>query len=152
MRSVVYLCALVPEPGRGVVDRLRDGEEIFVPGFSAAVVRDDEGRSFWPEREPAIHDLYHDCPRADAEAAFARLRPQARRPSTEACPLETLPVAAATVSIVASEDRAIDPAWSRVAARERLGVEAVEVPGGHSPFLARPAELADVLVRNSLMV
>ena len=61
-------------------------------------------------------------------------------------------MAAATVSIVASEDRAIDPAWSRVAARERLGVDAVEVPGGHSPFLARPAELADVLVRNSLMV
>ena len=91
VRSVVYLCALVPEPGRGIVDRLRDGEEIFVPGFSAAVVRDDQGRSFWPEREPAIHDLYHDCPRADAEAAFARLRPQARRPSTEACPLETLP-------------------------------------------------------------
>ncbi len=145
VRGVVYLCGLVPEPGRSIVDRLRDGEAIFVPGFSAAVVRDDQGRSYWPEREAAIHDLYHDCPRADAEAAFARLRPQARLPSTEPCPLAALP-AVMTASIVASEDRAIDPAWSRGAARERLGVEAVDVPGGHSPFLARPAELADVLL------
>ena len=40
----------------------------------------------------------------------------------------------------------IDPAWSRTAAPERLGSDAVEVPGGHSPFLCRPAELAEALV------
>jgi len=31
-------------------------------------------------------------------------------------------------------------------ARNRLGVESVELPGGHSPMLARPASLADALV------
>jgi hypothetical protein len=40
----------------------------------------------------------------------------------------------------------IAPAWSRRVARERLGVESVELPGGHSPFLSRPAELAAALV------
>jgi hypothetical protein len=30
--------------------------------------------------------------------------------------------------------------------RDLLGVEPVELDGGHSPFLSRPAELADVLV------
>ena len=146
VRSVVYLCALVPEPGRSIVDRLRGGEAIFVPGFSAAVVRDDRGRSFWPEREPAIHDLYHDCPRADAEAAFARLRPQARLPSIETCPLEALP-AVATVSVLASGDRAIDP---RLVARSRPTSGSAwrrsSCLGGHSPFLAQPAELADMLL------
>jgi hypothetical protein len=34
----------------------------------------------------------------------------------------------------------------RYAVSARLGVEPIELPGGHSPFLARPAHLADVLV------
>jgi hypothetical protein len=29
--------------------------------------------------------------------------------------------------------------------REQLGVEAIELEGSHSPFLSRPAELAEVL-------
>jgi hypothetical protein len=31
--------------------------------------------------------------------------------------------------------------------RELLGVEPIELDGGHSPFLSRPRELSDVLVR-----
>jgi pimeloyl-ACP methyl ester carboxylesterase len=145
LRLLVYLCALIPEPGRSLVDRLRTGEPIFVEGFSDTVVRDDEGRSYWPDREAAIHDLYDDCPRGDAEAAFARLRPQARLPSIEACPLDTLPAGPAAY-LLAAGDHSIHPAWSRSAARERLGVQAIELPGGHSPFLSRPRELADLLL------
>ena len=54
------------------------------------------------------------------------------------------------LQILCRNDRAVDPDWSRRVARERLGVEAIELPGGHSPFLSRPAELAarlDALVR-----
>ena len=40
------------------------------------------------------------------------------------------------MSIVCAEDRVVDPAWSRRVARDRLGVEPIELPGGHSPFLA----------------
>ena len=50
------------------------------------------------------------------------------------------------MSIVCRDDRAVSPDWSRAAARELLGVEPVELPGSHSPFLSRPAELADLLV------
>jgi hypothetical protein len=48
-------------------------------------------------------------------------------------------------SIVCRDDRAINPEWVRAAARERLGTEAIELGGAHSPFLTRPAELAQVL-------
>jgi len=48
-------------------------------------------------------------------------------------------------SIVCREDRAINPDWVRLAARERLGVDAIELGGGHSPFLSRASELAKVL-------
>jgi len=39
----------------------------------------------------------------------------------------------------------MNPAWQRRAARERLGVEAVEIDGGHTPMLSRPAELAQLI-------
>jgi hypothetical protein len=48
--------------------------------------------------------------------------------------------------IVCRDDHALNPAWGRTAARERLGIEAAEIDGSHSPFLTRPAELADSLV------
>lgn len=31
------------------------------------------------------------------------------------------------------------------AATELLGVEAIELPGGHCPYLSRPAHLAEIL-------
>ena len=51
-----------------------------------------------------------------------------------------------TVSITCTEDLVVNPSWSNGIARERLGVEPIELPGGHSPFLAQPAALADVLL------
>jgi hypothetical protein len=43
----------------------------------------------------------------------------------------------------------VNPEWSRRIAHERLDAELVELPGGHSPFLSRPAALAEVLHRVS---
>ena len=60
---------------------------------------------------------------------------------TEPTPLTAWPDVESR-SIVCRDDRAINPAWVRAAARDRLGVEAVEISGGHSPFLTRPVELA----------
>jgi hypothetical protein len=41
--------------------------------------------------------------------------------------------------------------WDRLVpeleARGHLGVDSVELEGGHSPFLSRPAELAEALIR-----
>jgi hypothetical protein len=147
VRALVYLCALLPVPGRSLIDQLRGGEPVFVPGFADAVVRDDQQRSYWPagSEQAAVHDMYHDCTPAAAAAAVARLRPQGRPPNTDPCPLDALPDVP-SVYVLGTDERCIDPAWSRRAARERLGVEPVELPGSHSPFLARPAALADVLV------
>ena len=47
--------------------------------------------------------------------------------------------------ITPRDDRATNPDWQRTAARDRMGVEAVEIDGGHSPMLSRPAELAEML-------
>jgi len=75
---------------------------------------------------------------------LARLRPQGYFAMGEPSPLQRWPDVPADV-IVCRDDRAINPGWVRASARERLGVDAVEIDGGHSPFLTRPAELAGLL-------
>lgn len=48
--------------------------------------------------------------------------------------------------ILARSDRALSAAWSRTAARDRLGVTAIELDGDHAPNLSRPGELAGLLL------
>jgi pimeloyl-ACP methyl ester carboxylesterase len=47
--------------------------------------------------------------------------------------------------IVCRDDRVVLPDWQRRAARDVLGVEPIELDGGHEPMIARPAELASLL-------
>ena len=76
----------------------------------------------------------------------ARLCPQSAAPRLEPWPIDPIPPVERT-SIVCRHERCIRPEWSRRMSQEQLGVEAVELDGGHSPFLSRPAELAEVLGR-----
>ena len=75
-----------------------------------------------------------------------RLRAQAASPRLEPWPVDALPDVERSW-ILCRDERVISPAWSRTMSRELLGVEPIELDGGHSPFLSRPRELADVLVR-----
>jgi hypothetical protein len=88
--------------------------------------------------------LYSECSEADARAAFERLRPQSRTPHGEPCPLDALPEGERTY-VVCAGDGTVHPEWSGRAAQERLAVEPVEIPGDHSPFYSRPADLARLL-------
>jgi pimeloyl-ACP methyl ester carboxylesterase len=144
VRRLVYLCGLIPRPGRPLADVFSEDPPVFVPGFGESNVSDAEGRTSWPDREAAIEQLFGDAPRELAEAAVARLRGQARAPSRERCPLTYLPGVPVTY-VLCREDRVVSPDWSRHVARGWLGVEPLELPGGHAPFLTRPAELADLL-------
>ena len=68
----------------------------------------------------------------------------ARQAMIEVIPLDQRPDVPCS-SIVCSGDRTIQPAWSRRVARERLGVEPVEIDGGHCPHVSRPSALAQAL-------
>jgi pimeloyl-ACP methyl ester carboxylesterase len=50
--------------------------------------------------------------------------------------------------IYGRQDRVIARAYAEAAARDRLGTGLIEIGGGHSPFLARPAELARLLLEH----
>jgi pimeloyl-ACP methyl ester carboxylesterase len=143
VRAVVFVSALVPMPGASLVEQLRAEPATFVPGYDEGL-GGDRRAPVWASFAAARERLYGDLSEDEARWAFERLRPQATAPYREPWPLDALPDVP-RAAIVSAGDRVVDPAWGRRVARERLGVEAVELPGDHSPQLSRPAELAALL-------
>jgi pimeloyl-ACP methyl ester carboxylesterase len=141
---LVFLSALIPSPGRSLIDQLQDEPKMFSEGFEGAPARDELDRSYWDDPELAMRQLFSSCDSEDARAAVTRLRVQAREPIVEPCPLETLPNVPA-LYILGTDDATVRPDWSRKAARERLGIEAIELDGGHALFLSHPVELAGLI-------
>jgi pimeloyl-ACP methyl ester carboxylesterase len=141
---LVYLCALVPVPGSSFMDQLAS-EDMLDLGYVAGLGEPDgEGRRGWADEGLARHFMYADCDAEATEQAVARLRPQAQSPYAQPCSLDAFPARPSTY-VVCGEDRLVKPDWSRRIARERLDADLVELPGSHSPFLSRPADLASVL-------
>ena len=139
----IYLCAWMPVPGLSFDAQRADVATRFEP--SKPAVENPDGSASWPE-EGAIETFYHDCAPDVAIAAARRLRPQFWRITQEVTPLRQWP-AVPTAYILCAEDRAVSRAYSIQAARRQLGIEPVELPGGHSPFLSRPRVLAQALIR-----
>jgi Alpha/beta hydrolase family len=148
VRRLVYLCALVPEPGRRLVDQLAANPEIYHAVLRAhpGRITDPDGTVWFRDAAAARDVFYQDCAPEDVSWAFARLRPQAAAPRRETCPLATWPPVETTY-ILCREDRAVSPDWSRRVAKERLGIEPIELDGSHSPFLSCPSALAALLDR-----
>jgi pimeloyl-ACP methyl ester carboxylesterase len=145
VRRLIYLCAMVPEIGRSLRDQLRDGTEMNNPLSRQALSRPDEQRrNTWIDEALTTELLFTDVDPGQAHAAFGRLRPQALFPYSQTFSLEQLPEVART-SVVCDGDRIVGPDWSRKVARDLLDADLVELPGGHSPFLSRPAQLAELL-------
>jgi pimeloyl-ACP methyl ester carboxylesterase len=141
IRRLIFLAAFLPSPGQSANDQ-RGTEPIDgrVPPTNSEWI--DVGEGVWMVGPKTATELFFpDATPAVARWATQRLRPQSYRVLTEKTPLTTWPDVECR-SIVCRDDRAINPAWVRAAARARLGVEAVEISGGHSPFLTRPVELA----------
>ncbi len=147
VRAVVFVCGLIPVPGRSLIDQLVDEPHLLVPGYDAGLGEpDDAGRSSWVDVDLARATMYGDCDAETTAGAFDRLRPQGQAGYPEPCPLSELPDVEYAY-VVGAEDRLVSPEWSRDAAAARLGVTPIELPGSHSPFLSRPGALAEVLAR-----
>lgn len=128
-RVRVYLAALLP------VAELDDAA--FADGFGG-FLRDEQGRSYWPDGDTAFAKLYPDCTRAQSDDAFGRLRRQAL------IDLMVQPVSERDVVIATLRDAAIDPEWQQRAARAH-SARVLPLEAGHSPFFTHPAELAELL-------
>jgi pimeloyl-ACP methyl ester carboxylesterase len=141
--AMVFLCPVVPSFNGSP---WADAPPMEVPGLFDELVSDDSGGVRWPNVAAAQRAFYHDCTRGDAAWAFTRLRTQnSRSLFASPYPLTEWPPGK-RIGVIGVDDRAVTPEHARFTIRERLGVTPIELPGAHSPFLARPAELADCVV------
>jgi hypothetical protein len=138
LRRLVFLAASIPKLGVSFFDQFRADPSILWPDWVGKDPATDDAA--------AMHFLFHDCPPEIAQWAMTtRIRLPLQKVASETYPLKQWPTVACSY-VVCSEDRTIRPEWSRRAAREHLGVEPIEIPGGHCPYLSRPRQLADILV------
>lgn len=144
---LLYLGAMVPVPGRAFSDVLaEEPDAIKTLDIQASLqdgVLDGDGDAVMSyERARAM--FYGDLDEATARAAWRRLRPQGVTVFTEVCPVEQWPEVATTY-VMMTDDGSVGQEWSRRVATGRLGADLIEIPGSHSPFYSRPAELAELL-------
>ena len=144
VRRMVLLAALVPRPGRSLHEVMRSEPDTTTEEFDAVPRHIGEGGAVTWDPEVAARFFYRACDPDTARWAAARLRTQVWTTSRERCPLEQWPDCE-LVSIVCTEDELLRPEWSRRIARDVLGVEPIELPGGHFPMLSIPAPLAGAL-------
>ncbi|OKJ91091.1 alpha/beta fold hydrolase [Amycolatopsis sp. CB00013] len=125
----------------------------YIPDFAGGRSLRDEARSVlepdWigvdPTADPekASEFLFHDCDPETERLALDSLR--LFDPAVLAAhPAGAAPEIPSTV-IVPTRDRTLRPDWLRRAARERLGVTAIEIDAGHCPQMSRPAEICGIL-------
>lgn len=147
VRQLVFLAAMLPKPGVSANDQ-RAAEPIDGAGPSGSAEWTDLGDDVWLVGEKTATEMFFpDAAPVDAAWAASKLRPQSYRPMNEITPLTKWPDVPLAY-IVCRDDRAVNPDWARRAARERLGIEPVEIDGSHSPFLTRPMELAALIDAN----
>jgi pimeloyl-ACP methyl ester carboxylesterase len=88
--------------------------------------------------------MYPRLPAQTARGLAKRLRPGA-------FPVGDYPLAehpdVPTALIYARDDEFFPPEWERFVAREMLGIEPIEIPGGHFPMIEAPESLAGLLAR-----
>jgi pimeloyl-ACP methyl ester carboxylesterase len=88
---------------------------------------------------------FHDVPPQVRAEAFRRGGPdQSWTPMTQAWPLDAWPEVPTRV-LIGREDRLFPADFQRRIARERIGIEADEIEGGHFVALSRPADLVERL-------
>jgi pimeloyl-ACP methyl ester carboxylesterase len=132
----VWLAAWVPDPAASFAeDTGRHLRDAFNPDWIGKdPIEDDAAAAF----------LYHDCD----QAALAWALETRRLFLPRGVYGERVPLAPEIPStyIVAAHDRTIRPGWQRRMARERLGVEPVELPAGHCPNVSQPERLAGLIL------
>ncbi|MFS0853927.1 alpha/beta fold hydrolase [Microbacterium sp. 179-I 3D4 NHS] len=125
--GLVYLSAMIPLPG-----------EVFMDWWENT----GHDREDVPDDPEAVY--YNDVSAELAAEARAHERDQQGTWLSEPWPGERYPDVP-TMGIVCTEDRFFPPEFMRRLIRGRLGIEPVEMPGGHYAALTQPEALASLL-------
>jgi hypothetical protein len=140
---MIFLCS-VPT-GVGAVDA-RAFAGMVTPEYAAAIFHERADGVRRIDAEAARRVFFGECEAAAADWAIRQLRWQGPRPLAEPAPFTHWPDVPLDI-VLARDDRAVRFEWARAEAKRWLGArEPKVIPGDHSPFLSRPALLAETLV------
>lgn len=141
--AMVFVAGIIGLPRASLADLAGSDADRDLPMGDDAITMFDNG-TFRFTDAAALRLLYHDVEPALAAEAVGHLRPQ-RSLWTDVSPFDAWPETRIS-SIVCRDDRIVDPGWSERVAKERFGIEATLLDGGHSPMLSRPGDLTDALI------
>ena len=135
---LVLLNAMIPVPGETAGD--------WWDNVGATPARDAAAQA---GGYPPGYDLetyfLHDVPPEIAAAGEPYQKPEAEIAFSQPCDIKEWPGVPTRVA-AGRDDRFFPVAFQRQVARDRLGLETDEVPGGHLAALSYPAELAERLL------
>jgi pimeloyl-ACP methyl ester carboxylesterase len=139
-RLIVLVAAMVPAPGE-------TGNDWWANTCSQAARREQairDGRDIDGDFDE-VAEFLHDVDLALVEEGWDHVKEQSDTPFQTPWPLPAWPDVP-TRFILATKDRFFPPDLQRRVVRERLGIEPDEIDTGHLPALARPHELAAMLL------
>ena len=136
--AIVFVNAMIPRPGE------TPGEWWDDTGWSDARVAAAKRGGYSPEFDLAVYFL-HDVPPDVAAAGEPYQRPEADVAFGSVCDFSAWPPIPIR-AVAGADDRFFPVAFQQALARDRLGIEADVLPGGHLIALAHPAELASYLL------
>jgi pimeloyl-ACP methyl ester carboxylesterase len=137
-RALVFVNAMIPWPGE------TPGAWWANTGSLQAGAAAAEAGGYATEFDPAVYFL-HDVPPEVVASGEPHQRLESDVVFGSVCDFETWPSIPTRV-VVGAEDRFFPVEFQRTLARDRLGVEADVLPGGHLIALARPLGLANYLL------
>jgi pimeloyl-ACP methyl ester carboxylesterase len=133
--------AMIPKPGESPGEWWRNTRH----GEAKRQQNLRDGRRADAPFDP-LSDFFHDVPQSVIDEAWAQGEPrQSDTVFASRCSFSAWP-AVPTRVLVARDDRFFPAEFQRRVARERLGISADEMPGGHLVALSQPEELAARLV------
>ena len=138
LRGLVFVNAMIPSPGE------TPGAWWDNTGWLAARTAAAERGGYGTEFDLAVYFL-HDVPPEVAAAGEPYQRPEADVVFGSECAFTAWPPIPIR-AVAGADDRFFPVDFQQALARDRLGVEADVLPGGHLIALSRPAELADYLM------
>jgi hypothetical protein len=136
--SVIFVNAMIPCPGE------TPGAWWDNTRWTQARVAAAQRGGYGTELDLAVYFL-HDVPPDVAAAGEPYQRPEADAAFGSACAFTTWPPVPIR-AVAGADDRFFPVGFQQALARERLGIEADVLPGGHLIALAQPARLAGYLL------
>ncbi|MGO1977467.1 alpha/beta fold hydrolase [Brachybacterium tyrofermentans] len=136
--ELVYVAAMIPGPGE------RPADWWARTGYEAAVAEQAALDGGLTGNEDPYVSFLGGVPDELAQEAMRRSRGQVDASSAAPWPLAAHPQVP-TRALVARDDRFFPADFLRRVTRDRLGIEAEEIPGCHCAMLSHPRELAAAL-------